>query len=154
MKIKPIGISIWGMYNHYHDKFSYIKNVRLAKGGIKLYDRMLQDGKIVATGIRFDVGKSTLKPESMGIINTIAEMMEDHPEIIFSIEGHTDSDGDTDTNQKLSEARANTVMKMLISMGISADRLSIKGFGESNPLAPNNTAEGKANNRRVEFVKI
>jgi len=154
LKIKPIGISIWGMYTHYTDKYSYIKNIRLAKGGGKLYDRMLQDGKIVANGIRFDVGKATLKPESMGIINTIAKMMDEHPEINFSIEGHTDSDGDTDANQKLSEARANTVMNQLIGMGISSDRLSVKGLGESNPVAPNNTAEGKANNRRVEFVKV
>jgi outer membrane protein OmpA-like peptidoglycan-associated protein len=142
------------MYNHYSEKYSYIKNIRLAKGGTKLYDRLLQDGKIVGTGIRFDIGKATLKPESMGIINTIAEMMEDHPELKFSIEGHTDSDGDTDSNQKLSEERANTVMKKLTSMGISGDRLSAKGFGETNPIAPNNTPEGKANNRRVEFVKI
>lgn len=154
LKIKPTGISIWGMYNHYTEKYSYIKNIRLAKGGVKLYDRMLQDGKIVANGIRFDVGKATLKPESMGIINTIVEMMEEHPEINFSIEGHTDSDGDADANQKLSEDRANTVMQKLVSLGISSDRLSAKGFGESNPLGPNNTSEGKANNRRVEFVKI
>ncbi len=154
LKIKPIGISIWGMYNHYTDKFSYIKNIRLAKGGTKLYDRMMQDGKIVATGVRFDVGKATLKPESMGIINTIAKMMNEHPELNLSIEGHTDSDGDTDANQKLSEARAKTVMDQLVSMGISADRMSTKGFGESNPAGPNNTSEGKANNRRVEFVRI
>ena len=115
---------------------------------------MLQDGKIVATGIRFDVGKATLKPESMGIINTIARMMNEHPELNFSIEGHTDSDGDTDANQKLSEDRAIAVMEKLTGMGINADRLSTKGFGESNPAGPNNTAEGKANNRRVEFVKI
>jgi len=154
LKIKPIGISIWGMYNHYTEKYSYIKNIRLAKGGVKLYDRMLEDGKIVATGIRFDVGKATLKPESMGIINTIAKMMNEHPELNFSIEGHTDSDGDTDANQKLSEDRAIAVMEKLTGMGIDADRLSTKGLGESNPTGPNNTAEGKANNRRVEFVKI
>ncbi|MEN8226294.1 MAG: OmpA family protein, partial [Bacteroidota bacterium] len=154
LKVKPTGISIWGNYNQYNDKYSYIKNIRLAKGGVKLYDRMLQDGKIVATGIRFDIGKATLKPESMGIINTIAKMMNEHPELKFSVEGHTDSDGDLDANQKLSEERAGTVMKKLISTGISADRLSKKGYGESNPIAPNNTPEGKANNRRVEFVKI
>lgn len=154
MKIKPTGISIRGEFNEYREKYSYIKNIRLAKGGVKLYDRMLQDGKIVATGIRFDVGKATLKPESMGIINTIAEMMNEHPELKFSIEGHTDSDGDADANQKLSEERARTVMDQLVSMGISADRMSTKGFGESNPAGPNNTSEGKANNRRVEFVKI
>ncbi len=154
VKTKPTGITIYGNFNQSSKKYSYIKNIRLAKGGVKLYDRMLQDGKIVATGIRFDVGKATLKPESMGIINTIARMMNEHPELNFSIEGHTDSDGDTDANQKLSEDRAIAVMEKLTDMGIDADRLSTKGLGESNPTGPNNTAEGKANNRRVEFVKI
>ena len=154
VKTKPTGITIYGNFNQSSKKYSYIKNIRLAKGGVKLYDRMLQDGKIVATGIRFDVGKATLKPESMGIINTIASMMNEHPELNFSIEGHTDSDGDTDANQKLSEDRAIAVMEKLTDMGIDADRLSTKGLGESNPTGPNNTAEGKANNRRVEFVKI
>ena len=151
---RPTGISIWGDFNQYNEKYSYIKNIRLARGGVKLYDRMMQDGKIIATGIRFDVGKATLRPESMGIINNIAEMMKEHPELKFSIEGHTDSDGDMELNQKLSEERAKTVMKQLVSMGIAADRLSAKGYGESNPIASNNTPEGKANNRRVEFVKI
>ena len=154
LKVRPTGISIWGDFNQYNHTYSYIKNISLARGGVKLYDKMMQDGKIVATGIRFDVGKATLKPESMGIINTIAEMMEEHPELKFSIEGHTDSDGDADANQKLSEDRANAVKNKLVSMGISADRLSTKGFGESNPVATNDTSEGKANNRRVEFIKI
>ena len=114
---------------------------------------LLQDGKIVASGIRFDVGKATLKPESMGIINTIAEMMEDHPELNFSIEGHTDKDGDFDLNQNLSEERAKTVMNQLVSMGINSNRLASKGFGESKPVNSNDTPEGKAANRRVEFVK-
>ena len=71
----------------------------------------------------------------------------------FSIEGHTDSDGDFDTNQKLSEDRAKTVMDQLISMGIDENRLSFRGFGETTPVDTNNTPEGKASNRRVEFVK-
>lgn len=154
LKERPIGISIWGPYMRSHEKTGYIKNIRLAKGGVKLYDRMLQDGKIIATGIRFDVGKTTIKPESMGIINNIAEMMKEHPELKFSIEGHTDSDGDLAVNQQLSEGRAEAVKNKLVSMGISPDRFATKGYGESNPIAGNNTAEGKANNRRVEFVKI
>lgn len=154
LKVKPTGISIWGPFMRTHEKSGYIKNIRLAKGGVKLYDKMMQDGKIIATGIRFDVGKTTLRPESMGIINTIAEMMEEHPELKFSVEGHTDSDGDMDANQKLSEGRAEAVKDKLVSMGISSGRLTTKGFGESNPIATNSTAEGKANNRRVEFIKL
>lgn len=149
----PSGISI----NAYHasDKNPYyIKNIRIAEGGVKYYDRVLQDGKIVSNGIRFDVGKATLRPESMGVINKIHKLMVDHPDLNFSVHGHTDSDGSEDSNLKLSEERAKTVMNTLIEMGISKDRLSSKGYGESEPIDTNATAEGKANNRRVEFVKI
>ncbi len=132
----------------------YAKNFRIAKGGVKYYDRVLQDGKIIVNGIRFDVGKTTLKPESMGPINKIYELMSKKSNLKFSVEGHTDSDGDDDSNQTLSEGRAKVVMEKLIEMGISKDRLSSKGWGESKPIAGNDTPEGKANNRRVEFIVI
>jgi outer membrane protein OmpA-like peptidoglycan-associated protein len=115
---------------------------------------MMQDGKIVATGIRFDTGKSTLKPESMGVINEIYELMDQNPDLKFSVDGHTDNVGDDASNLVLSADRAETVMKTLVSMGISGDRLSSKGLGETQPMDNNNNPEGRANNRRVEFVKI
>jgi outer membrane protein OmpA-like peptidoglycan-associated protein len=80
--------------------------------------------------------------------------MTKYPDLNFSVEGHTDSDGDGALNQKLSVARAKAVMDKLIAMGISADRLKYAGFGESKPIDNNATPEGKANNRRVEFVKF
>ena len=80
--------------------------------------------------------------------------MQEHPEINFNVEGHTDSDGDDAFNQTLSEKRAKTVMDKMVSMGISPDRLESKGWGESKPISGNTTPEGKANNRRVEFVKM
>jgi outer membrane protein OmpA-like peptidoglycan-associated protein len=132
----------------------YIKNIRIAEGGQKLYDKFLQDGKIIANGIRFDVNKATLRPESMGIINEIADLMQENPDIKFSVEGHTDSDGDDVLNQTLSEQRAATVVNTLTKMGVDAGRMTSKGWGESQPLDSNSTPEGKANNRRVEFVKI
>ena len=132
----------------------YIKNVRIAEEGVKYYDRFLQDGKIIANGIRFDVNKATLRPESMGVINEIAALMKEHPEVNFSVEGHTDSDGDDAFNQTLSEQRAETVVTTLIELGIVQNRLTSKGWGESKPIDTNATPEGKANNRRVEFVKI
>ncbi|UCH15676.1 MAG: OmpA family protein [Bacteroidales bacterium] len=153
LDVNPTGISI-SCYWARNDRLYYIKNIRIAKGGVKYYDRVLQDGKIIASGIRFDVGKATLKPESMGVINEIYDLMEEHSDLKFSVEGHTDSDGDNASNQKLSEDRARTVMDKLVSMGISKDRLTSKGWGESNPIDMNGTAEGKANNRRVEFVKL
>lgn len=152
LEFNPIGITLHAY--HASDAYPvYIKNFRIAEGGVKYYDRFLQNGKIVSNAIRFDVGKATLLPESMGAVNEIYGLLEEHPEVKFSIEGHTDSDGDFDLNQKLSEERAKTVMDQLISMGIEKNRLSSKGFGESKPIDNNDTPEGKAGNRRVEFVK-
>ena len=135
------------------DKPFYFKNVRIAKGGVKYYDRVLSDGKIIVNGIRFDVNKATIKPESNGAINEIFELMQKQSELNFSVEGHTDRDGDDALNQTLSEERAKAVMDRLISLGISSNRLKSAGWGESKPIGENGTAEGKANNRRVEFVK-
>jgi OOP family OmpA-OmpF porin len=152
LSFNPTGISIRAL--HASDKSHYyIKNIRIAEGGVKYYDRFMQDGKIIANGIRFDVNKATLKPESMGIINEIATLMKEHPEVNFSVEGHTDSDGDDALNQTLSEQRAETVANTLKKMGIDDGRMTSKGWGESKPLDTNATPEGKANNRRVEFVK-
>ena len=132
----------------------FVKNIRIAKGGVKYYDRVLSEGKIIVNGIKFDVNKATLKPESMGPINKIYQLMKKNPELNFSVEGHTDADGDETSNQTLSEARGKAVMEKLISMGIANNRLKSTGFGESKPLDNNSTPEGKANNRRVEFVKF
>ncbi|MDD4218358.1 MAG: OmpA family protein [Bacteroidales bacterium] len=152
---KPTGFTLYPYFASAKDnKTFYVKNVRIAEGGVKYYDRAMQDGKIVVNGIRFDIGKATLKPESMGPINEIYSLMNKNPEINFSVEGHTDSDGDDATNQKLSEERAKTVMNKLIEMGIDKSRLKSQGFGESKPLNENTSAEGKAQNRRVEFVKF
>ncbi|MCH8033560.1 MAG: OmpA family protein [Bacteroidetes bacterium] len=155
LKKKPTSLII-GALSHGSKKGdpAIIKNIKIAKGGVDLYDKLLTDGKIITTGIRFDINKATIKPESMGVINEIAKLMKDHSDIIFSIEGHTDSDGDAASNQKLSEARANSVKDALVDLGIDASRLETKGYGESNPVNDNSTPEGKASNRRVEFVKI
>jgi len=153
LDFNPTGISLHA-YHASDNNPDFIKNFRIAEGGVKYYDRFLQDGKIVSNGIRFDTGKATLRPESMGVLNEIYKMLSDHPDVKVSVEGHTDTDGDEAMNQKLSEQRAETVMKQLVSMGISADRLSSKGFGESQPVNTNATPEGKAENRRVEFVKM
>jgi len=152
LEAKPTGITIAA--NIHKDNYSYIRNIRIAEGGLKLYQKFQEDGKIVATGIRFETGKWTIKPESMGIINEVYEMLDEYPDIRLSIEGHTDNVGDETSNKELSEKRAEAVMNLLVKMGIDQDRLSSSGYGESMPAAENNTAEGKANNRRVEFVEV
>jgi outer membrane protein OmpA-like peptidoglycan-associated protein len=149
----PKGITLY-TYHASQDRLFYVKNVRIAEGGVKYYDRVMEDGKIVATGIRFDTGKSTLKPESMGVINEIYDLMVKYPELKFSVEGHTDNVGDDPSNMTLSADRAESVMNTLIDMGIAGDRLSSRGLGETMPMDDNNYPEGRANNRRVEFVKM
>ena len=153
LKFDPTGITITSRQCHAGNQ-AMIKNIRIAEGSMDLYERIVTEGKIVANGIKFDVNKATLRPESMGVINQIYKLMEEHPELSFSVEGHTDSDGEEAFNQTLSEQRANTVTNKLVSMGITQHRLFSKGFGELVPIAENTTPEGKANNRRVEFVKI
>ena len=157
VKGNPQAISLKGSTYDFSQTGDYptmIKNIRIAEGAVQLYDRFLTDGKIVTNGIKFDSGKATLKPESMGIINEVAKLMKEHPEINFSVEGHTDSDGDTQFNMTLSEQRAKTVVDELVAQGIDGERMVSKGFGEDVPVADNGTPEGKANNRRVEFVKM
>lgn len=134
---------------------SRIKNVKLAEGGgMNMLGKILTDGRMVTHAIKFDVNKATIKPESMGFLNDLAKWMKENPSVNLAVEGHTDSDGDNAANQKLSEARAGAVKTQLVSMGVESSRLAPKGIGETKPMDTNTTPEGKANNRRVEFVKI
>jgi outer membrane protein OmpA-like peptidoglycan-associated protein len=147
----PTGFTIGTSHDANKD---FIKNIRFAKGAVKLSKRVETEGKIIMQGIRFDVNKATLKAESMGPINKIFEMMKNDSSINFSVEGHTDSDGDDEANLKLSEARAKAVVDKLVELGIDASRLKYKGLGETMPIGDNSSPEGKANNRRVEFIKF
>jgi len=139
---------------HWTDHRTAITNVRIAKGAVPLYDRMMSDGKFITYGITFDVGKSTIKPESMGEINRIVTLMTENPDLKFSVEGHTDNTGNANSNQTLSEARSQAVVDKLVENGISKDRLKAAGKGQTSPIADNGTDEGRAKNRRVEFVKL
>ena len=148
----PKTLQIWGATQQ--DQFTYIKNVRIAKGAVPLYDRMMSDGKFITYGITFDVGKATIKPESMGEINRIVTLMTENPDLKFSVEGHTDSTGNATSNQTLSEQRSQAIVAKLVELGIAQDRLTAVGKGQNSPIADNNTDEGRAKNRRVEFVKM
>jgi len=109
-------------------------------------------GKVILY-INFDSGKSTIKKESMPVVEQIIEMMKQAKDIKLSVEGHTDSDDSNESNLKLSEVRAKAVVEAITKGGIDAARLSSSGFGEEKPIADNSTAEGKAKNRRVELIK-
>jgi outer membrane protein OmpA-like peptidoglycan-associated protein len=103
-------------------------------------------------GIQFESGRDIIKRQSYGILNNVADIMKDNPEYKLVIDGHTDSQGDDQANQVLSEKRAAAVKKYLVDKGIAEDRLTSRGFGETQPKASNDTREGRATNRRVEFT--
>lgn len=104
-------------------------------------------------GVTFDVGSSTLKPEFRATLDKVAESLIQYPDSLVDVYGHTDSTGSDAFNQTLSENRARTVMNYLITKGVPAARLRSQGFGETMPIASNDTAEGRSKNRRVE-IKI
>src|SRR5262249_45821628 len=131
----------------------FIRNVRIAKGGDDKYKKIVTDGKFITHGILFDVNKATIKPESTGALIEILDLMKAHPDLQFEIDGHTDSDGNPDTNLRLSQQLADAVKAALVNMGIDAGRFTTRGFGATKPMDTNGTAEGKANNRRVEFIR-
>ncbi len=104
--------------------------------------------------ILFETNSSELNKASQNIIADFAEFLKSNPKVEVSIHGHTDSEGGAESNMKLSDDRAHAVYDWLIRSGINAKRISYKGFGQTKPLVPNDTEEGKAQNRRTEFVII
>jgi len=107
---------------------------------------------IYAGDFLFDFDKATLKPEYKAILDDNKKVFDMTPDLRITIQGYTDSIGSEAYNQKLSERRAQAVVDYLVSIGVSRDRLNAVGYGESNPVASNDTAAGRAQNRRVEFV--
>ncbi len=133
----------------------FISNLRVAVGAPDTRNKLITEGKFVTTGITFDVGSANIKPSSYGILKEIGTTLTENPEVKVKIIGHTDSDGDAGKNLELSKKRAEAVKTALSTeFGITADRLLTDGKGASQPAQPNTTPEGKANNRRVEFVKL
>ena len=106
---------------------------------------------VVLKNIFFDVAKFNLKTESEIELDKVVQLLKENPTVKIQIGGHTDNVGAPADNLKLSQARANAVVQYLVSKGIGAQRLSAKGFGETVPVAPNTTDEGRAQNRRTEL---
>ncbi|MEL6614405.1 MAG: OmpA family protein, partial [Bacteroidota bacterium] len=133
----------------------YFDDIRIAEGGPNnVPDAFGSSGLIETTAIRFDTASDRLRPESTGILDEMVDLLEASGDVRVRIEGHTDSDGTDATNQDLSERRAMAVKRYLTRHGIDASRLETQGFGESQPVASNDTPEGKAMNRRVGFRRL
>ncbi|MBK7190259.1 MAG: OmpA family protein [bacterium] len=134
---------------------SRIGTFRYAEGGKSLREQLDESGRIVTHGILFDSGSDRIKAESYKTLTDIGTMLAEDASLRLSIEGHTDADGADDANLKLSQARAAAVRAYLGQKhGIDGGRLETKGLGEGKPIDTNDTPEGKANNRRVELVKL
>jgi outer membrane protein OmpA-like peptidoglycan-associated protein len=133
----------------------FIKNLKVAEGGEDLRRKLIREGKVSTNGILFDSGSANIQPKSLGIVRQISQVLMQDASIKLNIIGHTDADGTNEGNLKLSKSRADAVKEVLTSIyKISADRLKTDGKGESQPIGDNKTVEGKAQNRRVEFVKL
>jgi outer membrane protein OmpA-like peptidoglycan-associated protein len=118
------------------------------------FSKTIMSGRYVTRGILFDVDSDRIRPESAATIKMIASGLQSNSGSNFVIEGHTDSTGDAAHNMDLSQRRAEAVKSVLVSQfGIDGARLSTKGFGATRPVATNNTPQGRAENRRVEFVR-
>jgi outer membrane protein OmpA-like peptidoglycan-associated protein len=107
--------------------------------------------RIVLRGVNFDLDKAAIRPDAQVILQTAAEVLNEKEDARVNVIGHTDSTGPEAYNQALSERRAQAVVDYLVSLGVSASRLSASGAGELQPVADNGTADGRAQNRRVEL---
>ena len=151
--IKQIGLQMLTHNNMKSEKVLFT-NYRLAAGGKDIRSALDTDGKIITHGILFDTGKATLKAESLPTLKMILGLLNDDSSLNFSVEGHTDNQGSKGINQPLSERRAEAVRAWLEGKGIDPTRFKTAGFGDSKPIDNNKTLEGRANNRRVEFIKF
>ncbi len=127
-----------------------INNLKVTATEEDLRTQLIEEGKFSTNAILFNSGSDKIKDSSFTILNQIFKVMNESDNS-FTIIGHTDSDGDEDSNLSLSLKRAESVKKYLVSKGISASRLTTAGKGENEPVTDNSSAEGKAKNRRVEF---
>lgn len=149
---KPYQLAFFRSF--FYDCQILMTNIRLAVAGADTRTKLMNEGRFVTNEILFDVNSDVIRKESQAAIQDIGMVLRDNPSISVKIIGHTDSNGDAAANLALSQKRAVAVKNRLIKdYAIAPSRLTTDGKGASQPISDNNTASGKAQNRRVEFVK-
>lgn len=133
----------------------FITNVKITTASPDIRSKLLTEGKLISYGIYFDSGKDVVKPESYASAKEIAAVLTENPDVRIKIVGHTDSDGQDALNMDLSKRRATNVKAYLTKeFSIDGSRIETDGLGETQPISDNKNPEGKAKNRRVEFIKL
>ena len=134
---------------------AFLTGIRVAESETDvMYDALAAKGRWATHGILFATGKAEVQPESRPVLKEIASVLKQHSDLKILIEGHTDNVGAAASNLSLSDARAAAVKAVLVAEhGVDAARITTKGLGDTKPSAPNSTAVGRAQNRRVEIVK-
>jgi outer membrane protein OmpA-like peptidoglycan-associated protein len=152
--------NIWGVISVYASSFE-IKAVEVEafKQSLKidpdeLLAELQKSGEVKLDGVYFDTGNATLRPRSKQALLAAASVLKKYPTLVLEVQGHTDSVGSNEANRILSENRAKSVKNALISEGVDSKRLESKGYGETVPIASNETAKGRAQNRRVVLKKL
>lgn len=136
-----------------------IIDIKNEKANIKILKDLYLAPLVIGEHIRinnifFEHNSFVLKPESYHDLQKVADLLKEYTQMKIEIGGHTDSWGSNSLNQKLSEDRAKSVQEYIVSQGISADRVTYKGYGEENPIESNRTEKGRSQNRRVEFTIV
>jgi outer membrane protein OmpA-like peptidoglycan-associated protein len=122
------------------------------KNGCPVAVRVTETEIIILQQVQFDTAKATIRKVSDALLDEVGAVLKEHPEITkIEVQGHTDNRGGVQLNEKLSQARADAVMKALVKRGVEAERMTAKGYGQNQPVADNATDEGRQKNRRVQF---
>jgi outer membrane protein OmpA-like peptidoglycan-associated protein len=137
---------------HAEAELPTLGTVRIAESVPDIGQVLLSTGKYVSHAIQFDVNSDQLRPESMNVLTQIADALKKKPAMKVRIEGHTDATGDAAKNLELSKRRAESVKSALVKMGVGEARMTTDGLGQTKPIGSNDTVQGRAENRRVEFI--
>lgn len=113
--------------------------------------KAIPQSKWVLEGVNFEIDSDKLKAESKNVLDDAAETLKAHKNVRVEIQGHTDNTGDAAANQTLSDRRAHVVKDYLVQRGVNTNRLEARGYGQTTPIADNNSNIGRAQNRRIEF---